>query len=274
MMVLLFYPILALVMYYLPAFSNQIIELPGEYWVPQSEAPSHFKAMDWKKPLLILVSFVPISIILEWYRQSSEIASLEKEKSATELNLLKQQINPHFFFNTLNNLYALSITKDIKTPEVIMQLSELMRYVIYKGKEEQVLIKEEVKYIEDYVQLQQIRLHKSLDFQFDKKIANPRLKIPPLLFIILVENAFKHGIETAERDCFLHIQLESDKQGSVTFTCKNSVERKNPKEEGMGLENLRRRLALRFPERHQLITEEKEGAYQVFLKFRDDDQAS
>ena len=165
-------------------------------------------------------------------------------------------------------LYALSITKDAQTPEVIMQLSELMRYVIYKGKEETVSITEEIKYIEDYVRLQQIRLHKSLDFRFEQKIADPDLQVPPLLFIILVENAFKHGIETAERDCFLHIQLESNKQGQVTFICKNSVERKNPNAKGVGLGNLRRRLALRFPEQHQFIVEEKEGAYQVFLKFR------
>ena len=110
-------------------------------------------------------------------------------------------------------------------------------------------------------------MHKTLDFRFEQKIEDPELLVPPLLFIILVENAFKHGIETAERDCFLHIQLESDEEGQVIFNCKNSVERKNPKAEGMGLDNLRRRLALRFPEQHQLITEEIDGAYQVFLKF-------
>ena len=150
-----------------------------------------------------MLATTPIILTVQWFKQSNEIADLEREKSATELNLLKQQINPDIFINTLNNLYALSLTKDEKTPEVILQLSELMRYVIKRGKEEVVPILEEIKYIEDYVWLQNIRLHKKLDFSFEKNIDDLSLKIPPLLFINLVENAFKHGIEPAEEDLSL-----------------------------------------------------------------------
>ena len=145
-------------------------------------------------PFTVMVLSLPVIISLEWFKQTSKLSILEKEKSLSELNFLKQQINPHFFFNTLNNLYALSITQDVRTPEVVLQLSELMRYVIYRGKEQLVLLQEEVDYVEDYIKLQRIRLHKKLDYRFEQNIAGIPAQIPPLLFIVLVENAFKHGI--------------------------------------------------------------------------------
>ena len=219
-------------------------------------------------PAFIILMSLPVIVAMLWFEQSSQIANLEKEKSATELNLLKQQINPHFFFNTLNNLYALSIVKDKQTPEVIMQLSELMRYVIYKGKEETVLLAEEIKYIEDYIQLQQIRLHKQLDFRFDKSITNEELQIPPLLFITFVENAFKHGIEPAENDCSLHLSLKSDGQ-QLVFTCENSLEEQNNAPAGIGLQNLRRRMALRFPNQHEIVVRETVNHFKATLRIHD-----
>ena len=219
-------------------------------------------------PAFILIVSVPVVVAMQWFEQNNQIANLEKEKSATELNLLKQQINPHFFFNTLNNLYALSIVKDKQTPEVIMQLSELMRYVIYKGKEVTVLLKEEIKYIEDYIQLQQIRLHKRLDFKFENNIVDEELLIPPLLFITFVENAFKHGIEPAEKDCFLHLSLKSDGQGLI-FSCENSIEEKNTAPAGIGLENLRRRMELRFPNQHEMVVVEQPNQFKATLRIND-----
>lgn len=218
-------------------------------------------------PFVIMVLSVPVIIAYEWFRQDRELAVLEKEKTATELSLLKQQINPHFFFNTLNNLYALSITKDEQTPEVVLQLSELMRYVIYRGKEEKVSLEEEVKYIEDYVQLQQIRLHKQLDFQFEKDLAGPIPEVAPLLFIVLVENAFKHGIEPAENPCYLHLSLRT-KEGQTEFVCENSLEQATSSEGGIGIENLKRRLALLYPKAHQLQLEEREDRYKVTLNLK------
>lgn len=218
-------------------------------------------------PLVIMFLSIPSILVLEWFKSNHKIATLEKEKSDTELNFLKQQINPHFFFNTLNNLYALSLTKDKQTPEVILQLSELMRYVIYKGKEKQVLLKEEIKYIEDYIQLQQIRLHKNLDFKFEKNIADENVYIPPLLFITFVENAFKHGIEPAEKACFLHLFLKSE-EGKLRFVCKNSFEEKIKQTSGIGLDNLRRRMTLRFPEQHQIRTQEDEEVFEAKLDLK------
>lgn len=213
----------------------------------------------------IMVVTLPIILAIQWFKQNNAITSLEKEKIQTELDLLKQQINPHFFFNTLNNLYALSLTKSEKTPEMIMRLSELMRYVIYKGKERQVSIAQEVQYIEDYIHLQHLRLHKNIKLKFDKEIEDDSLMIPPLLLIILVENAYKHGVEPAEVETFLNIHLLSTGK-SLTFICENSFEPQKQNKKGIGLDNLKRRLELLFPEKHQLLIENDQRVYRVKLK--------
>ena len=263
--------VVATVMIFYPLFGQLIISLPimtGWYDFavnrPAFESINLVTANGSFAFLIVLLS-APVIIAFDWFKQSTEIANLEKEKSETELNLLKQQINPHFFFNTLNNLYALSLTKDEQTPEVILQLSELMRYVIYKGKEKEVALADEVKYIEDYIQLQQIRLAKNLDFKFEKTIDDPSVRVPPLLFINLVENAFKHGIEPAEGDCFLHLELKSA-DGNLSFVCKNSFEEREDATTGTGLKNLRRRLELRFPERHKLEILEVKNTFNATLK--------
>ena len=213
----------------------------------------------------VIALSIPVILVIQWFNQNSEINVLEREKAQTELNLLKQQINPHFFFNTLNNLYALSLAKSDATPEVVLQLSELMRYVIYKGKNNRVAISEEVKYLEDYIQLQQIRLNKTLDLSFEKKISNQNLMIPPLLLIILIENAFKHGIEPAENASFLHIELTSDQQ-FIIFECVNSYEPVLESSEGIGLSNLKRRLELTYPNQYQLDIDQTKDTFKARLK--------
>ena len=256
--ILILYPIWVLILCHLPI----VQDVPLSIFGPDASVFAKDRA---SIATLVIVLSVPVIVAIQWYQLDNQIVRLQKEKSETELNLLKQQINPHFFFNTLNNLYALSITKDQQTPEVILKLSELMRYVIYKGKEELVPIQEEIKYIEDYIQLQQIRLHKKLDFQFDKTIINREQHIPPLLFITFVENAFKHGIEPAEKDCFLHLTVSSNKN-KLTFTCKNSIEEKINTPKGIGLTNLKRRLQLRFPNQHTLQVEETPTQYHAMLQ--------
>ncbi|MBK7871229.1 MAG: histidine kinase [Saprospiraceae bacterium] len=257
-LILVFYPVFVFFIRYLPAVNELKL---GAFTANEQIFATDGGGM----PFLIIVLSVPIIISNQWFKQTGEIAILAKEKSEAELNLLKQQINPHFFFNTLNNLYALSLKNDTATPGVIMQLSELMRYVIYRGKEETVSLSEEIKHIEDYIYLQRLRLYKKLDLQFTKDITDENLQIPPLLFIILVENAFKHGIEPAENECFLHICIKSDHH-NLSFSCKNSMEEKSPKEAGIGLNNLKRRLELKFPNRHELQIEKDNNIFKALLK--------
>lgn len=215
--------------------------------------------------MLILLISLPVLLAIQWARQNSLITALQHEKSVAELDLLKQQLNPHFFFNTLNNLYALSLQRSEQTPESILQLSELMRYVIYKAKEPFVRVEDEVKYLKDYIQLQKIRLKRSLDLQFEEEIEDGTIRIAPLLLIVFVENAFKHGVENAENDAFLRISLKAD-QRFVRFVCENSYEPAADEQTGIGLTNLRKRLALLYPGKHRLTTSAENGVFTASLE--------
>ncbi|MCF0055119.1 sensor histidine kinase [Dyadobacter sp. CY356] len=190
---------------------------------------------------------------------------MEKEKTRTELDLLKLQLNPHFFFNTLNNLYALSLQQSPKTPESILQLSELMRYVIYKGQQPLVRIEEEVRYLTDYLHLQQLRLRKNLDLQFEKNKIESQQTLAPLLLIVLLENAFKHGIEVSEDAAFLRLELSCENE-RLYFRCENSFEPQPSNESGIGLSNLKRRLLLLYPEKHRLDTFIKNNTFTAVLE--------
>ncbi|WP_169409401.1 sensor histidine kinase [Dyadobacter beijingensis] len=215
--------------------------------------------------ILVLAISLPVLLAIQWAKQNSLIASLKHEKSQAELDLLKQQLNPHFFFNTLNNLYALSLQRSEHTSESILQLSELMRYVIYKAKEPLVTMEDEVKYLRDYLQLQKIRLKRNLDLQFEEEIEDGTILIAPLLLIVFVENAFKHGVENAESDAFLSISLKADRH-SVRFTCENSFEPAPDAHTGIGLTNLRKRLALLYPAKHRVTTSAGSGVFVATLE--------
>lgn len=255
---------LTLVYYYFPAFRVILQYKLAEDWVG-ADAPNAFWAIYIGSIFFLMIITIPLTILIQWISMAKKVNSLEKEKIDNELSLLKQQINPHFFFNTLNNIYAMSRKKNKDTPEAILQLSDLMRYVIYKGKESTVTLKEEIKYIEDYIKLQQLRLSQSFDYKFEIDLQDPELKITPLLYIILIENAFKHGIELASEECFLHLTINQiGKQ--VTFSARNSIEDNNlVRNPGVGLENLKRRLELIYPNSHRLNIEKSNRYYKVNL---------
>ena len=215
--------------------------------------------------LAVIFLSLPVVLALQWAKQNNLIVSLEKEKTRAELDLLKQQLDPHFFFNTLNNLYALSLQQSKQTPESILQLSELMRYVIYKGNEATVPIREEIKYIADYMQLQQIRLKMQLDLQFSRHIIDESQPVAPMLLIVFIENAFKHGIAPADGPAFLHLHLTcTDRQ--LYFSCENSFEPGTMGNTGIGLENLQKRLALLYPDRHVLKTAVKNHTFKAEMQ--------
>ncbi|MBT33848.1 MAG: hypothetical protein CMO01_29650 [Thalassobius sp.] len=256
-----------------PIAGQLIIWLPINKTFGAFLKPSPFESENAFVTIFLLVVSIPIILAILFFQQQQQIDSLEKEKVASELDLLKQQINPHFFFNTLNNLYALSLTGNAQIPEMILKLSELMRYVIYKGKKNEVTLEEEITYLKDYIQIQQVRSIKKLDYSFETDINIKEQLIPPLLFIIFVENAFKHGIEPAERACFLYLTLRNDAH-KIVFTCKNSVEisvdnsiESDQKEsgEGVGISNLKKRLQLLFPQKHQLTLNKEKDSFTAQL---------
>jgi len=247
--VTLCYPLLAQAILLLPINSLDQAIIP-------SEVANPFHINNGQVSLAIMLLSLPIILIVHWHKKSNQFVALEKEQSETELELLKQQINPHFLFNTLNNLYSLCLTNSEEAPEVVLQLSDLMRYVVYQGKKKLVPIMDEIGYIQDYISLQSIRQNKSMKLDIELQVENERLEIAPLLLVILIENAFKHGIEPSSEASYLNIKLTIN-NSQLTFICHNSVkelERSNEKtiRSGIGLDNLKQRLSLIYPDKHNL----------------------
>lgn len=220
-----------------------------------------------KEDVPFFIFFLPIPVLfLIWiFEQWKWVQNLKAEKAKTELSLLRTQINPHFFFNTLNNLYALTVKNSKQAPDVILKLSDMMRYTIYEGEKETVALKDEIEYLNNYIELHKIRYKKSVEITFKHEI-DTSLTIAPLMYIILLENAFKHGIETLTENAFIHINLHEDKD-FIHFKIENNFDPKEVSEtKGIGLTNLKRRLDLIYPKKHQLNSTKENNIYKTTLK--------
>lgn len=255
---------LGTVVLFYPFFAQLIVWLPFNKLFGHIFPLNPFHLEDGWGAFAVILFTLPLILAIQWFKQNNRIISLEKQQTETELSLLKHQINPHFFFNTLNNLYALSLNQSKQTPEVVLQLSELMRYVLYKANQEWVMLAEELKYIEDYIQLQQIRLAGRSCISFSKDIRDDGVLVAPMLLIILVENAFKHGIEPAAGKSYCTISIASDHE-RMCFVCENSCEAEAPETKGIGLHNLKKRLELLYPGRHNLTLEKEAACYRATL---------
>ncbi len=217
--------------------------------------------------LNLLLIPIPVFFGLWVFEQWRWLKTLQAEKGKAELALLKSQINPHFFFNTLNNLYGLTVEKSDQAPEVVLKLSDMMRYTIYKGKEDFVSMRDEVKYLENYIELHKIRFQKKVEINFTHQIKEDG-KIAPLLYIIFLENAFKHGVEKMTEDAYIHLDLKAD-ASNINFTIENNFESQvSKKESGIGLDNLKKRLDYMYPNQYKLIIEEQAPIYRASLNIK------
>lgn len=260
-LIVVLYPILTQLYLFFPINHMSDLLIPAQ-------DPDPFSWRNGIVATAVLVISLPVALTLQWQRKINEYNQLEKERISTELDLLKQQINPHFFFNTLNNLYALCLRKSDQAPEVVMQLSELMRYVVYEGRKAYVPVSAEVSYIQGYIALHQLRLHKTIHLDLDFQVLDEEARIAPLLLIILVENAFKHGIEPATEHADLEMKLRVE-AGLLHFSCANSLvddEEETSVEGGVGLKNLERRLALLYPNRYRFRTVRRAGRFVAVLE--------
>lgn len=194
------------------------------------------------------------------------ILRLKKEKTQAELMHLKSQVNPHFFFNTLNNLYGLVEQDTVKAQQLILKLSDMMRYSIYEGQNDWVTLADEIAYLENYMDLHRMRYHKEITIRFDVDAEDQSIKIMPLLFIIMVENAFKHGVEKLRKDAFVYIRLKATSQ-YVDFEIENNFDAEEKDEsEGIGLNNLKQRLKLVYLNKHKLeISSNHTDIYKIRL---------
>jgi len=194
---------------------------------------------------------------------------LEKEKLNSELAFLKNQVSPHFFFNTLNNIYSLVEINSEDAQAAILKLSKLMRYLLYESEHGESLLSAEIEFMKNYVDLMQLRVSKKVDVDIDLPQENIDLKIPPLLFIPFIENAFKHGISYRDKS-FIKV-LMNTVEGKISFMCINSVaadkkEKHDENHSGIGLENVKKRLQLLFPGKHVLNISTTEEVFTVSLE--------
>lgn len=182
---------------------------------------------------------------------------LLKEKLSSELKLLRSQLHPHFLFNTLNNIYALSRMKSDLAPEAILKLSDLLSFMLYESKEDRIPIEHEILFLEDYIALEKIRYDGRVSIAFKKSVSNPSDPIASLILLPLVENAFKHGAGETRFDSFIDIQL-TQASNNFNFNIQNSYDRNSvdPDREPIGLNNIRRQLELLYQDYHLDVTDD------------------
>jgi LytS/YehU family sensor histidine kinase len=226
--------------------------------------PSKFDFHFIKEGLIQFVLVIVISFLIKLNKRYDD---LKNEKQVAEISYLKAQINPHFLFNTLNSLYALTIQKSDLAPVAVLKLSGIMRYVVTESSQEFVTLEKEINYISDYIQLQKIRLDESVNFKYEIKGQLLNKSIAPLILIPFIENAFKYGINPDE-DSFIHISIETDEK-YITLEVENSIVNTTVDETSKteeGLRNTKKRLEIIYPDKHELTIHESEKKYDVTLK--------
>ena len=231
------------------------------YKIISTDKDSFVITVDWPSSVVfillgyyILLILTIFGIAIHWLvQQIKTIIDLKNEKKKTELIHLQTQVNPHFFFNMLNNLYGLIDRDSEKAKQLVLKLSDMMRYSVYEGLKDTVSIQEEIDFIQNFISLHQMRYKKNIDISFKSNIENNDVNIVPLLFIILVENAFKHGVEVLRNDAFVTIAIKTI-QNKVTFRIQNNFDSEEKSVQGIGLENLKRRLELAYPKKHEYST--------------------
>jgi len=229
----------------------------------------------WVPFVIISVSLgVTMKIINAVNQNQLRDAQSSAEHSHTELQLLQSQLSPHFLFNTLNNLYGLSITQHEKIPALLLKLSELLRYSVYNTNETYVPLKDEITYINNYIEFEKIRIGERLILTIDiEEVKDQGIKIAPMLLIVFVENAFKHAKNSAEQEIYIDIALKTF-GNLILFAVKNShsdikeQQRFIDKDSGFGLASVYKRLGLLYPGEHDLEIEKDEAVYKVLLRLK------
>lgn len=243
-------------------------------WSPKV-LPDYFfiSYFTWWEVVLFFSIYIVITSLLKlsksWFlvnELQKELLEKEKQKTQAELKALKAQINPHFFFNTLNNIYSMALDKDNRLPETILQLSNLMRYFLYESQDNFIPLKKELAVVDNYIALQKLRSNEQLHVEIKKEGEITDQKIAPLLLITFLENAFKHGAKGSSGNAFIRLLIQVQKN-LLNFTIENNkglvdeMEMKNYK--GVGLENVKRQLELLYPGKHILNIENPEDRFVV-----------
>ncbi len=248
-------------------FRFTIYTVTQPYFYPESEI--HF----WNPPKFLWGVFevfsisaiaVSIKLFISKYEGMRREQELEKEKLKTELSFLKAQINPHFLFNTLNNIYGLSLKNSPMTSESILKLSGLLHFMIHDGAADRIRISDEISTLRDYIELEKLRYGNRLTCTFETNVDNENEQIAPLILLSFVENSFKHGASESRNQSAIHISLTLQ-NGILRFQVSNTMEEIASPGEGIGLKNTSRQLELIYGRNHELAVEIKNSLFTVSL---------
>ncbi|MDO9254663.1 MAG: histidine kinase [Bacteroidales bacterium] len=251
------------------------VRLPIEiaYWkylvkMPASQLQFQYEWL-WatlKITVIISIYAMLIRFSIDWFESQKYKDELIKERQASEIALLRSQVNPHFLFNTLNNIYSLVYNKSDEAPEAVMKLSSIMRYMLYDSNTDVVAVNKEVEYLNSFIELQQLRITQKGFVEINVIGSMENRTIAPMLLIPFVENAFKHGEKNHIPGIIINLNLESEK---LIFTVENYTKANShiPNEEsgGFGLENIKRRLGLLYPDKHELKINKSEEKFKIEL---------
>lgn len=247
--------------------------------------PKYFRADDnsiydsnnffWKKLLNIRIFLSKSTTILaptillaiaKIYKEKQTYLQLSEQKISLELFALKHQLNPHFLFNTLNNLYALSINKSDEAPEIIAKLSEMLDYMLYGCNDKYVSLEKEIELIENYLALEKVRYDERVDISFNKNV-DPNVRIAPLILLTLIENAFKHGVSHELKKAYIRIKISVEEK-FIWFDITNSKVQNvvSIKKETIGLTNVKKQLQLLYEDHYSLDIKEENNSFNVRLK--------
>ncbi|MFT5823042.1 MAG: two-component system LytT family sensor kinase [Crocinitomix sp.] len=217
--------------------------------------------------IIILLLSVVYRLIFQKFSNEKRVVQLRNEQLNTEMKFLKSQINPHFLFNTLNNIYTLTMVKHERAPEMIMRLSEILRYILYECNDEEVLLQREISFIRNYINLQQLKTNGGQNISIEFNEVDVNVSIAPLLLIPFIENSFKHSkVEDLDHG-WVKIRL-TVKKSLIEFNISNSIPKQSivkDKHGGIGLENVGKRLQLIYPKKHNLYINETKDRFIVNL---------
>ena len=206
-----------------------------------------------------------------WYEQQRITQALQKDKVEAQLELLKSQVQPHFIFNTLNNLYALALKKNDKIPDLLHRLSSFLSYSLYDGKLKAIPVSKELEYINHYIELEKIRYSDRLDVAVNVYSPLDGFMISPLLLLPLIENCYKHGVSNNTEESWIRIDL-SIQNNWLTVKIENSrsenAQHESSDKNGIGLENVKKRLEILYPDKHEFKYMSEEHSYLTILKIK------
>ncbi len=214
-----------------------------------------------------VVTFVSaIKLLIDWVYEKNRRESLQAVQLQTELQFLKAQIQPHFFFNTLNSLYALTLEKSKQAPEIVLKLSEIMEYVLYDAKEPKIRLLNEIRYIQNYIDLEKLRYGDKVNVQINLQGDMETPNVPPLLFLPFIENCFKHGaIENNKLNILIELEVTNTDLLKFSVTNNYNTFAQSNKTHGIGNQNVKRRLELLYKENFTLTTKTEKQNYIVNL---------